>query len=268
MKWWVCILTIAIVCGCTSPQDKAIHLAQAAGWKWSSVQAGDFDLATAQPAGQHADTLRIYLEGDGRAYLTPTRASSDPTPTDPVGLKLALAQPTGYAAYLARPCQYGQKRGCNKSFWTNARYAQEIIASTNLAIDTLKKNAGSSRIILVGYSGGGALAVLAAAARNDVAGIITIAANLDLAYWTEHNGLSPLTGSVDPSSVADKVAAISQMHFTGADDKVTGTKVAQAFVNRLPAGAPVRVVEIPGFTHACCWVEAWPQLLSELGPNF
>jgi len=39
------------------------------------------------------------------AWLAVPRPSQDPTPVDPLALRLALVQPTGNAAYLARPCQ-------------------------------------------------------------------------------------------------------------------------------------------------------------------
>jgi pimeloyl-ACP methyl ester carboxylesterase len=64
---------------------------------------------------------------------------------------------------------------------------------------SLKQRSGSTRLTLVGYSGGGTIAVLLAARRSDVAEVITVAANLDVGYWTQRDGLSPLTGSLDPA---------------------------------------------------------------------
>ena len=67
-------------------------------------------------------------------------------------------------------------------------------------VDALKRDAGAAKVILVGYSGGGAIAVLLAARRLDVAGVITVSADLDLAYWTQRDGLAPLSGSLAVTS--------------------------------------------------------------------
>lgn len=55
------------------------------------------------------DVLRVYIEGDGHAWQSRTRPSADPTPHNPVGLRLALADPSpAPLLYLARPCQYAR----------------------------------------------------------------------------------------------------------------------------------------------------------------
>lgn len=46
--------------------------------------------------------LRVYIEGDRHAWLSRTRLCADPTPHNPVALKLALADPApGPLLYLA-----------------------------------------------------------------------------------------------------------------------------------------------------------------------
>jgi dienelactone hydrolase len=126
----------------------------------------------------------------------------------------------------------------------------------------LKEESGARRLVLVGYSGGGAIAVLLAARRSDVSEIITVAADLDLDYWIHRDSLSPLTGSLDPANVAVQVQKIPQVHFTGSGDRVVGTDVARAYLSHLPPGAPVRLIEVPGFTHDCCWARDWPSLIT------
>lgn len=90
------------------------------------------------------------------------------------------------------------------------------------ALDVLKASTGAARLVLVEYSGGGAVAVLLAARRNDVAGLVTVAANIDLGYWTRRNQLAPLIGSLDPATFADQIADLPQVHFTGSRDDVVG----------------------------------------------
>lgn len=113
-----------------------------------------------------------------------------------------------------------------------------------------------------GIRAGGALAVLLAARRTDVAGLVTVAANLDLAYWTARDGLAPLSGSLDPAAQAGAVAGIAQLHLAGERDEVVGADVVRAFSNRqLPTATP-RLKVIAGFDHVCCWAGKWKELLA------
>jgi len=264
---------LMIVAACTTPMERADNLIQNAGWEWRLFSTDKFDIATAAPPHSVGQTLWIYIEGDGNAYLTPTRPSSDPTPKDPVGLRLALEHPhpEDAVAYLARPCQYAAhsyKNMCTKNYWTNDRYSPEIITSTNLVINSLKTEAQAQNIVLVGYSGGGALAVLIAAQRPDVSRLITVVADLDTSYWTQNNGLSPLDGSINPASVASNLGNIPQVHFTGQDDTTVGTDVAKSFLLKLPKNTPVRLIEEPHFDHYCCWVDIWPELANQARIQF
>jgi hypothetical protein len=251
--------------GCASPFQDPVRVSHAFGWQWSVVPTEKFDIETARPPGRQGDILWVFIEGDGLAYITPDRPSSDPTPSDPIGLRLALAQPSIHpVAYVARPCQYvlpKAGRNCKRDYWTGARYSPDVIRSITYALDVLKTQTGAQRLVLVGYSGGGAVAVLSAAERHDIAAIVTIAANLDMALWIQEERLAPLSGSLDPANVAFEIGSIPQIHFSGELDDIVAPFVTRAFMERLPAGAPARLVEVAGFTHTCCWVEKWSELL-------
>jgi len=201
----------------------------------------------------------------------PREPAADPTPTDPIALRLALADPGPAAvAWLARPCQYtlpDHGRNCAAAFWTARRYAPEILDSMATAIAALKARAAARRLVLVGYSGGGNIALLLAARRSDVAAVVTVAANPDLAYWTARDALSPLTGSLDPAQAAAALGDIPQLHLTGGQDRTTGTDVVRSYMRRLPPGADARLVEIADFTHDCCWARDWPALLGRGWPR-
>lgn len=237
-------------------------LARKAGWSWESLTGGRFQVAAAVAPSIPSSRLVVYLEGDGFAYVRPSQPSHDPTPSDPVALRMALAHPAGKAnlAWLGRPCQYLSSPGCESAYWTNLRYSPEILNSISAAIDQLKSRSHAKDVVLVGYSGGGAVAVLLAARRNDVHSVVTAAANLDLAFWTQHYGLAPLTGSLDPADLAASLRTLPQTHFTGAQDTAVGTEVVRSYLRHLPAEAPARLVEVPGFTHACCWARDWASL--------
>jgi pimeloyl-ACP methyl ester carboxylesterase len=260
------LLTLAACTG--SRQALWADLTEGGGWRRDIVPAGQFDLAAAFPPTLAGEVLTVYLEGDGLAYVRPRQPALDPTPDDPIALRLALADPKS-SAWLGRPCQYtlpDHGRGCGEAYWTGSRYAPEVVDGMNSALDALKARTGAHRLILAGYSGGGALAVLIAARRTDVTAVVTVAANLDLAYWTSRDGLAPLRGSLDPADVAAALGTVPQLHFTGGRDVTTGTDVIRSYLHRLPAGAPARLIEIADFDHSCCWAKNWPNLVGELGP--
>jgi pimeloyl-ACP methyl ester carboxylesterase len=259
MMRYLVLLALLDVTACTaSTQD----LARDEGWRHGSDKTSKFTLAAATSPMRPGKVLWVYIEGDGLSYITPDLPSSDPTPKEPIALKLAMQQPGGPVAYLARPCQYGFKEHCTKKYWTSARYAPEVVESINEAVGILKKETGASQVALAGYSGGGALAVLVAARRDDVVKIVTVVANLDLGYWAQKKHITPLVDSLDPADVASKVAPIPQVHFTGGSDTVVGTDVVRSFIRRLPPGSPVQLVEVPEFTHFCCWEDRWSKLIS------
>jgi pimeloyl-ACP methyl ester carboxylesterase len=264
LRFVFCMVLTAALSACATPrQQKAEAIASSAGWSYQLVDAGMFDLVTYASPGKGADLLVVYLEGDGLAFLGPRTISADPTPTEPVALELAKLDPHQSVAYVARPCQYTMKlggRNCQPAYWTTHRYAPEVLESMGSAVDTLKRDAGATKLILVGYSGGGAVAVLLASQRKDVVGIVTVSADLDLAFWTQRDGLVPLTGSLDPADVAAKVEAIPQVHFVGEDDKVVGPSVTQSYLSHMTDRAKVHMIEVPDFDHVCCWVDQWPAL--------
>ena len=259
---------LLVACTSSSVQDRraaAQRVAQDAGWQRLDLEAGDFVLAAfVPPQLARADTLTVYIEGDGAAWVDAGTPSFDPTPNDPLALRLALQDPGEQAVYLARPCQYVEdknRRHCAARYWTAARFAPEVVAASDQAISQLKRRYGARHIDLVGYSGGGAVAALLAAGRDDVAQLVTVAGNLDTAAWTKGMGLSPLHGSLNPADAWRSLAGIGQRHYVGADDRVMPPRYAESYQRRYPTGAQPEVIVVPGFDHFCCWVQYWPQLL-------
>jgi len=267
------------VAGCAgwseSPRARRLHAeARAAGFEPADL-AGSVDpagvavqLVAYRRSRGEAEVLAVYLEGDGVAWATRSRPSADPTPRDALGWRLARADPAPQVAYLARPCQFlppERLAHCDPRLWTSARFAPEVVAATSRAIDRLRERAGSRRVRLVGFSGGGVLAALVAAGRADVAELVTVAAPLDPGRWTAHHGVSPLRQSLDPLEAAERLAAIPQRHFSGSRDRVVPTRLQDEFVRRVRArGGEVRRIEMAGFDHDCCWAERWSELLGDL----
>ncbi len=245
--------------------ERADSVASTAGWITESFATGQFTLRGYRPRTiAKSDTLTVYIEGDGVAWITPTIQSSDPTPDDTLTLQLAIQDPTPNRLYLARPCQFLPARelaACSPDYWASHRYAPEIVAALNIAIEQEKRRTRARDIALFGYSGGGGLAVLIAAKRNDVTRIVTIAGNLDHVAWTRAHQDSPLTGSLNPAKSADTVSRIRQVHFVGRDDTIIPPAIAASFLGHVANRSNISVVEVSGADHTCCWVEKWPALL-------
>ncbi len=244
---------------------EAERIAAPHGLKRQLIPAGDFTLLSYQrlsPAGD--DRLVVYLEGDGLAWINRGQISDDPTPEDPLALRLAAADDAASVLYLARPCQFvmaSHPRNCAPRYWSTARYSEEVVASAGRAIDLVEAAAGKRKLELVGYSGGGVLAALLAARRDDVVRVIAVAADLDLPSWTAYHHLTPLAESLNPTDFAARLARVPQVIFLGERDDVVPPSVVQHYRSALPASAPIAIVPLAGFSHDCCWVEAWPALL-------
>jgi pimeloyl-ACP methyl ester carboxylesterase len=245
----------------------ALALVAARGWQPIALPAGRFTLAAFVPAAVvPAETLTVYIEGDGLAWISSDTPSADPTPRDPIGLKLALAHPAGAAVYLARPCQYlggEQPSGCGQAYWTDRRFAPEVVAATAIAVDALKRRYGARWIQLVGYSGGGAVAALVAAQRSDVRLLATVAGNLDTLAWTTHFRVTPLGGSLNPADFSGQLANVPQMHWVGAADAVMPPLVAGSYAARFAPESKPQVRVIDGYDHVCCWAQNWARLWSD-----
>jgi pimeloyl-ACP methyl ester carboxylesterase len=261
--WLALLLAVA----CTDRGGRASAIAEAGEMEPRLIEAGEFTLAAWQRDGTPQDgVLTVYLEGDGRSWLNRGRLAADPTPTDPLGLRLAAADPLPAILYLARPCQYvvgAAARHCEPGYWSNARLAPEVVAATSTAIDRIEAESGARSVELIGYSGGGALAALVAARRADVRRLVTVAADLDLAAWARLHEVSPLDGSLDPAAVAPALAATPQLHFAGGADEIVPPAILESFRARLGAATSARFVTIATYDHECCWAADWPHLVGE-----
>ncbi len=266
-------IVLLVLSGCTtlpSPEKReavADHLAQARDWHAITLQAGAFNLVAYLPSTKKLEPrLTVYIEGDGFAWASLSQPSLDPTPLNPIGLKLALAHPNGNVAYLARPCQYvsSETSGCPQRYWTHARFSPEVIEAESAAISQLKRDFNAHTLTLVGYSGGGAVAALVAARRTDVTRLITVAGNLDPQAWALYQHIQPLIGSLDPVDEIEPLSKIKQWYFVGGKDSVIPPTLVMSFANRFPSERrPVVIVE-PLFDHQCCWVENWAQLIEQI----
>jgi len=259
----------AVLSGCSTPRSfrDAREIAVWAGehgFVETPVQAGAFRLvAFVRKPSIPSDTLVIYIEGDGAAWPTPYHPPRDPTPARPVSLALAMADPSPAVIYLGRPCQYlraDELERCDSAYWTERRFAPEVVAAYDAAISQKKSALVARRLRLTGYSGGGVLATLLAARRDDVDALVTVAAPLAIAEWVTWHKASPLKGSLDPAELGENVRLPRGVHFVGEKDETVPSAIAESFVRRKGG----RVEIIPGFDHECCWTRDWVTLLKRV----
>ncbi len=249
--------------GTSEPLARAVE----AGFQRARVQAGDFVLTVLHRQRTAAPLLVVYVEGDGRAFLGRRRVSADPTPADPLALRLALRDERDAVAWIARPCQYlerPERDACPPRYWTTARYSEAVITAVDAAVEQMRVRTGAARVGLVGFSGGGTVAALVAARRTDVAWLVTVAANLDHAAWTRLHRVTPLSASLSPVDHSERLRRVTQRHLVGSADRIVPLAVTEAYLAALghPDTSAVRVLD--GFDHRCCWERVWPELLHEV----
>lgn len=259
-------LTIALLGGCAAPDGRAERAAADAiaargGLLPAWESAGGFRLLTYARGLQHGTgPVSVYVEGDGRAWRG-RRPPRDPTSPDPMGLHLAALDPAPAVLWIGRPCMYQDDAiACGPRWWTSHRYAGEVV---DALLAVVRRRVGAQRALnLVGHSGGGALATLMAARALEppamrIHSLLTVAAPLDIAGWTDLFSLTPLSGSLDPVLVARRLAALPQRHLVGGRDPVVPAAVVERYVGALPVPNRARLEVYPQHAHRCCWHENW-----------
>ncbi len=256
-------LGLSLLAGCTAPGPRAYQdAAEGLGFRAAEVAGEGFThrvYLNRAAARADVEVLHVYLDGDGIPWHGRGRPALDPSPRNPLVLRL-MARDGAPAVYLGRPCHLDAKESsaCRPWHWTHGRYSEAVVASMASALSRILERHPAERVLLIGYSGGGALAMLIAPRLPAVEGVVTLAANLDVAGWADHHGYSRLEGSLDPARRPPLPPRIRQWHWVGADDR----EVPPPLVARALAGQQGAALEvIPGLDHACCWEAHWPRLL-------
>lgn len=254
------IFASAILASCAnlvaSPTERATLLAAENGFYPVATASGLRSFLRRSGESKH---LTIYIEGDG-ARWPHGHPPADPTPPNPLALKLAIADANNGStsvAYVARACQFlsaDELADCPPSRWTDARFSLEAVAATTQVVDALMRQSQASAVTLVGYSGGGALAALVADQRQDVSCLITVAAPLDTEAWTSAHKVSPLFNSLNPARHAATLGVIPEVHFQGLEDRIVSAATTALYQRNHPLA---RFEVVTGYDHECCWEETW-----------
>jgi dienelactone hydrolase len=207
--------------------------------------------------------LYIFIEGDGSPWRrNGTLVADDPTPHHALALALATQTP-GSVIYLGRPCYFSVRNdaACESRVWSSQRYSALVVESMAAVANRYAAANNSHRVILVGYSGGGSLAVLIAPLIHTACSVVTIAADLDTEAWTAWHRYSPLEGSLNPATQPVLNPLIEQFHLVGDRDTTVPPRLSRRYLDRLGAD---QVWHFADFDHVCCWVETWSKILARI----
>lgn len=253
----VILLLTFLLGGCQAPLVRLENLAAANSRQVQVLPGLPFPLVLVAPqqaiAGQR---LRVYLEGDGHAWVTPNQPSLDPSPRHLLMAGLAFADLTPNL-YLARPCQFVRVPACHTALWTNQRYGEKIVQSLDQALDQIKSRYGNHGFELIGYSGGATLALLLATRRDDVALVQTLAGNLSPRRWAALQQLTPLDGSLEPLDLRKQLANVPQRHLLGDADRVIPQALLDDYLAALGSAKCLEAAILPRVSHVVGWPEAW-----------
>jgi dienelactone hydrolase len=171
-----------------------------------------------------------------------------------------MGRDSGPRLLLGRPCYFEREAACDAMLWTHRRYSAEVVASMVAALRGFLSEHRYRQVLLIGYSGGGTIAWLMAAQSPEAAGVITIAANLDIEAWTKIHGYSEMKGSLNPASPPPLAPAKVQVNYFGGRDQNVPPSVVRSFGGKHPEAA---LIELPELDHVCCWIERWSRLLDD-----
>lgn len=208
---------------------------------------------------QDSSELHVYLGGDGTPWIDGKVVAWDPTPRNPVGLRL-MALDDAPSIYLGRPCYHGHSGSppCSPTLWTYERYSTAVIESMTSALQTIIAQGEYEKLILIGFSGGGGLAMFLAEKFPQTKQVVTLAGNLDIEAWVRLHDYDQLYGSLNPGAMQPLPEDIQQYHFAAAEDDNIPPWIIEAAVKNQNNS---QIIRVDGFTHGCCWEKIWQSVL-------
>lgn len=204
--------------------------------------------------------LNIYIGSDGMPWRGHT-PSKNPTGRGTLTQDLLL-QDTSAGIYITRPCYYQHPlpTSCSPRLWTSARYSAEIVSSMSEVLVMVLKELQPASVTLIGYSGGGVLALLIAQQPLPVTplAVVTVASNLDIDAWTDYHGHLPLHGSLNPLHQKAIDPNIIRAHLLAGSDMIVPPATIDRYQKKHPQH---RYFLFQNYDHNCCWVDNWRHIL-------
>lgn len=260
MKKAVLFAATVLLWSCTTPGQQVDKLARQFNYNKTIISGTLFEhvLYYKQGVSNHDSTLHVYIEGDGRPWLTPRKIAMDPSPSDPLMLKLMNGDKEP-SLYLGRPCYFGLSASlnCRPWYWTSGRYSKEVVDSMQSALDHFLSDQPFENLVFLGHSGGGSLAMLLAKRFPRTRALVTIAGNLDTDEWVKFHDYSPLFG-LNPVHSLPLPGDIMQYHLMAENDvNVPAVLTLKALTDQ----NDTQQIILPGYDHRCCWQQIWIELL-------
>lgn len=264
-----CLLMVCLILqACSSPIERMTERATQAQLGVIEVMGDPFRhlVFERRDAAEDTQPLLVFIEGDGIPWrYEGLQRNPDPRPKHALAFELFLATPQpGW--YITRPCYdaHLDAAECTPLIWTDQRYSPTVVASMAAALHRHAAANGVRQLILIGYSGGGTLAVLLANQLSEAVGVISLAANLDVQAWATDHHFSPLSGSLNPASDTSDLSVPHLVLHGAMDSNVTPASLVE-FQRSHPSS---HMQFIDGYDHVCCWERDWrallPQALAEL----
>jgi len=252
--------------GCATPTSRLEELAASHSFNRSQVSVRGFKhLVYTHNLNKAKNVLHVYLEGDGSPWKYRVVTLPDPTPREPLALRLMAKDPAA-SAYVGRPCYNGTYAdpGCDETMWTSARYSSKVVLSMTAVIKQLIAQNGFTEVKLIGHSGGGALAMLIAAKIKEVDQVVTIAGNLDIDAWTTHHGYSRLYTSLNPALQPLLDQRITQWHFVGGRDQIVPAALVKGFIRNQENALGI---SLDSFSHGSGWEAVWSRVAQAMASS-
>ncbi|MFA6789191.1 MAG: alpha/beta hydrolase [Arcobacteraceae bacterium] len=252
----LCFSSLLFFTGCNkipTPEERKatlMHLVDDLEYQPHTFQSQEinlFGMSFVKHACQN-NTMNIYIEGDGLSWINKQTLSDNPTPLNPLALKLMIKDKSACKIYLARPCQYTTSSQCEKKYWSSARFHTSVIDAYIEILDSIKKEYKNNSFKLIGYSGGGAIATLISAKRDDIRSLITVAGNLDIKKWSEIHRISPLYNSLNPTDFTKDLDHIPQTHYVGKKDNIIPLEIFKSYQSKFTNDKNIKLIMIDA-TH-------------------
>lgn len=258
----LCLSALCCLNSCTSVDSRASHaenLIKKTQFSTQVLQTRHFEIFSSHKVENFNanNILTIVIEGDGYSWVNRYKISDNPTPRNPVGLKIAtsLNKPV---VYLARPCQYVTSADCTQPLWSSGRFKEEVILSYMDALDSLSAQYQNRQFNLIGFSGGAYIALVLAAKREDISSVSTIAGVLDPENWTRFHQISPLSLYYETADLLRNSDHVSFEHICSRADKIMPCALTENFVHRSRGMGLVnhRATTYDDETHTSLWKAA------------